>query len=234
MTLMQQVFILAIALIAHASTVLAQDGYEGDTKQDFSSPERFAVELRAGTYQPDVGNDSFDNVFDDSGPMLALEFDVFAFRIPYVGLIGLGTSIGWADYSDSASTSSGASTGEETSLSLIPLSGMAVLRIDVLARELGVPFLFTGKIGGDFVFWSTGTGDRDDASDVSVGLRWAAQVALELDFLDRRSARSLDEEWGINHTFVFFELYGSTAGEHSDSAMPVGDVTWAAGLGLIF
>lgn len=196
----------------------------------FESPEIFGLELRAGPYEPK----SAEGILDDSGPMLAAELAIWAYRIPYVGLIGGSIYGGWGKFSDSANSADGVS-GEETSLTVMPVATMAVLRIDVLPRELGVPFVFAGKFGAELAFWWASTGSRRDANNVSLGLRWGGQVALELDFLEPRAARSLDEEWGINHTYLFFEVYASSAGDFKDGANPVGDsFTWAAGLGFIF
>ena len=207
-----------------------------DSRADVGSPERFALELRIGPYTPS-GPSDFDTSFgeyfsDDSGPILAAELDVIILRIPAVGLIGVGGSIGTGAYSGNArERATNTSSSEETTLSLTPMSLLGVARIDLLARTLGVPFVFTGKLGLDAVAWSATTGSREDGNNISTGLRWAAQVGLELDFFDRRAARSLDEEWGINHSLAFFEIYGSTAA----STLPVGtDLAWAAGLGFVF
>jgi hypothetical protein len=124
-------------------------------------------------------------------------------------------------------------TGERTSLTLLPMPVMAVVRVDALARQLDIPLLVTGKIGADFVFWTAATGDVNDGSNVSIGLRWGVQAALELDAFSRRAARALDEEWGINHTFAFFEIFGSTA-ETTLPLGPKGGVAWTAGLGFLF
>ena len=65
----------------------------------------------------------------------------------------------------------------------------------------------------------------------SLGLRWGVMFALELDFIEPRAARRLDEDWGINHSYLFVELYGSLLG----SSIPMRDAfTWSAGLGLTF
>ena len=65
----------------------------------------------------------------------------------------------------------------------------------------------------------------------SIGLRWGVTFALELDFIEPRAARRLDEDWGINHSYLFVELYGSLLG----SSIPMRDAfTWSAGLGLTF
>ena len=59
----------------------------------------------------------------------------------------------------------------------------------------------------------------------------AFRFALELDFIEPRAARRLDEDWGINHSYLFVELYGSLLG----SSIPMRDAfTWSAGLGLTF
>ena len=66
---------------------------------------------------------------------------------------------------------------------------------------------------------------------MSLGLRWGAQVALELDFINPQRARVLDDEWGINHTMLFVELFGSTA----ESKLTLGtNLSWLAGLGMTF
>ena len=46
-----------------------------------------------------------------------------------------------------------------------------------------------------------------------------------------RAARNLDEEWGINHSFLFFELSWF---HPTDDSLPIGDNSWAAGLGFVF
>lgn len=221
---------LSVAAVPRAA---AQD-YSDMTgeRRKIESPEWFALELRVGPYTPEIGA-AFDETFaGDDGWMLALELDVLIYRIPYVGPIGIGAGIGWAGYSAGAfAAADGTRVQEETTLDLVPLNIMAVLRIDALARYLDVPFVFFGKIGLDYVLWDTNTGESDDASGASPGLRWGVGLALELDFLEPDSARTLDEEWGINHAFIFGELYGSNAGGDS---LPVGDTTIAVGLGFTF
>jgi hypothetical protein len=229
--------ILAFLLAAlPSSVVLAQGVTEAEIaelRRGVESPEQFALELRVGPYSPDVGTGATDLFDGDQGPWIGAEFDAMITRIPFVGLIGIGASFGWADYSGNALlTGSTTSVSENTDLTLFPFALMGVLRVDVLARELGIPFVFAGKLGVDAIVWDSNTGKTDDANNVSWGMHWAAQVALELDFLDRSSARALDDEWGINHSFVFFELFGTTA-DSSLQLKPEGGVAWSAGLGFI-
>jgi hypothetical protein len=125
----------------------------------------------------------------------------------------------------------GERTSEETSFSLLPLQLLAVVRVDALARKLSVPFILTGKLGYEWAHWDTDSGGVDDADGWSVGLLWAAQVALDLDFFEPSAARQMDEEWGINHSFLFFEVYGF---EPTSNSLQVGGTAWAAGLGFMF
>ncbi len=196
------------------------------------SPERFALELRFGPYTPDTQDTAFDKVFGGSSLLIAGEFDVAPFRIADVLTLGIGGGIGYVSYSGVASTLDGTTTSEKASLTLAPMNLLAVVRIIALPRLLSIPLIFTGKLGLDLVYWSSSTGNTQEGEGVSPGLRWAVQGALELDFFEPRAARALDDEWGINHSFLFFELYGSSAG---GSSLPVGTpLGWATGLGFNF
>lgn len=207
------------------------DEYD-DGQERIESPERATLELHLGVYQPDrVANDAFDQVFgNDKGPLIGGEIDVNIVRIPYVGLLGVGGIVSWAQYKGKARLEDGSLSSEDSSLTLYPLGVVGVLRIDTLARYLNFPIVFAGKFGADMVPWNSKTGGTKDGSGFSVGFRWAAQIALELDFLEPRNARQLHEEWGINHSYLFFEAMGS----RTESSLAVGDrFAWTAGLGLI-
>ncbi len=195
--------------------------------------ENYALELRIGAYRPEADAE-FDRIYgDQQGPLVGLELDVLPLRIPYVGRLGGGISFAWAEYRASACVDSTCSNraSERSSFRVFPFGFMAVLRADVLARELGVPLVFTGKLGLDLVQFRERVGSRDAGSGIALGLRWAAQVALELDFINPRAARNLAEEWGINHAFFYFEAFGSTA----ENGVRLGDrLAYVGGLGLSF
>jgi len=224
---------LALAAASFAAPAEAQYTYSDAYDEDSSSPEMFAFEIRVGGYQPD-GPGGFDEAFQESfgdeiGPMVGLELDVLPFRIPYVGMIGLGLRFDWAKYSGKArSLDPNAEVSQSQEFRVFGLPVLAVLRVDVLARELNVPVVFTGKLGFHTVFSTIDNGSRREHSGVSNGLSWGAQVALELDFINPSRARTLDDEWGINHTALLFELFGNTAGFGG------ANIAWTAGLGMTF
>ncbi|MBN1652182.1 MAG: hypothetical protein JXA30_00220 [Deltaproteobacteria bacterium] len=201
------------------------------SSKSYDSPERFALELKIGPYVPEVGSDRFEEIYrDDSGLMLAFQLDVVAFRLKDILYLNAAGGIGYADYTGPArDVDTDKTTGEEANFDMIPLSLLGVLRCDALARLLEIPFIFTGKLGYIWFIWDDEKGNADIADGISHGLLWAAQIALDLDFFDRGAARMLDDEWGINHSFIFFEVYGTNTYE----GLPLDETTWSAGLGFV-
>jgi hypothetical protein len=226
--------LVAALLVGHTGSVAHALGDEDllPASRNYVSPERFIVEFRVGPYTPDMdGNRSFRTFFsDDLGPMLDAEIDVIAFRLDDILYLTAGGSIGHTSFTGSALGPSGP-VSEETSLSIIPLVALASLRIDALPRKLNVPFTFGGKLGWEWARWSTATGARDDASGWSVGPFFAGQLALDLDTFEPGAARAMDEEWGINHSFVLFELYHFAP---TADSLPIGSTAWVLGLGFTF
>lgn len=198
------------------------------------SPERVAVELAVGPYAPNGNRQQFDLYFPgDRGPVFGLEANFYIVRIPYVGPLGIAASGAWARYSGHACEDVACATpsSESVRFDLFPLALTASLRLDVLQRQFRVPIFIQGNIGLEYVrFRSTRGGGRDTYGG-AFGMRWQAQVGLYLDMFEPRAARALDEQHGINHTYLFFQLRGSTA----TAVFPVADrFTWLGGLGLVF
>jgi len=226
-----------VALVAAPERAEAQ--YSDEFDGYYPSREIFSAGIGLGMYVPNVGNDSFREVFGkDRGPYLTGDLDFRILRLKDFGVLTLGVHMGWARYGADACgiDETGApdcsnTVEEETVLRIFPLSALAGLTFDMLARKWRVPFYVTGRVGLDSVFYSAKTGGIRDAAGASLGLRWEAELALELDFLDRRAQRSLDDEWGINHSYLFAKIFGSTA----STLLAVGTkIAWVAGLGLVF
>jgi len=214
---------------AHAQPV-------GESTEEGWSPEGYLLSFGIGAYRPDPGSDAFDVVYPSgNGPLLLGEFDFFLYRIPFLGPIGIGIAGGWASYKGSGCIAGSAPgvcvpSNDAAKFSLFPLNAMAVLRIDALARKTAVPFVFSGKVGYNTVFFKETVG-ASKSSGRSHGFGWAVQIALELNFINERRANALDEDWGINSSFFFFELAGSDA----NSRAPVGDKFYfTGGFGLTF
>ncbi len=223
------VALAALPELAHAQL---DDDLIPATKS-FVSPERFIVVFRGGPYTPNTGSDKTFKTFygGDSGPLLDLELNAIALRVPKVLYVNVGGSVGMASYSGRALGPSGTVVSEKTTFTINPLVAMGSLRIDALPRLLKVPFIFTGKAGWEWAHWSTGTGTRTDATGWSVGPFYAGELALDLDTFEPAAARSMDEEWGINHTFIALEIYHFAP---TSKSLPIGATAWLVGLGFNF
>jgi len=225
--------VLALSALAPALAHAQNDDDLIPPARNWISPERFVLETRFGPYHTDRQDlPAFRSFFaDDSGPLLGLELDVIAYRLDDIVYLTGGGGIGTAHFTGKTIDATGNETSEETDFSLLPLQLMVSVRIDALARQFGIPFIVTGKLGYEWARWSTDSGSVDDADGWSVGLTWAAQLALDLDTFEPHAARNMDEEWGINHSFLFFELYKFIP---SSQSLPIGNLQWCAGLGFTF
>lgn len=203
--------LLLSSMVAGSASARAPDTFEEEyiAPVEIASPMWFAFELKLGPYQPKYP--SFEATFDDDrGWLLDTEVDFTLYRIPYVGQLNAGIGWGWADYQAKSIVLPGdQKTGEDTEFTIYPMSGLAVLRIDSLARYTVIPLTFAAKIGYQAVRYKITKGSETVEDGFNHGIRWGAQAALELDLIDRKATRRLDDDFGINHTFLLFEYFGS-------------------------
>lgn len=240
--------LLAIAGMAHEA--LADDsgdelgGYR--SQRPWQSPQNMALELRFGPYRPDIDKDfpqakPFENAFGKSRRVyVGAELDWQALRIPYLGSLGPGFGIGYTHMSGHTRlTSTGEESAEETTLGILPMYAVGVLRLDFLARHTVVPLVGYGKAGIGYALWWTGNdlGPSRIDGKIGRGTTWGTHFAiggmLLLDALEPSSAMALDNEMGINHSYLFFEWMVSNLdgfGAEPGSKMRVGTNTWVAGL----
>jgi len=226
--------LVLVAVIGFTPDLARAEAGDYASKESWS-PEGYLLSFGIGAYRPDPGSSAFDLVYSGNGPVLLPEFDFFLYRIPFLGPIGIGIAGGWAGYKGTACLANSAPgtcqpSSDSAKFSLFPINAMVVLRIDALARRTVVPFVFSGKVGYNTVFFKETVG-ASKSTGRSHGFGWAAQLALELNFVNARRANALDEDWGINSSFFFFELGGSDA----NSRAPVGDkLYFTGGVGLTF
>ncbi len=221
--------------------------------KQFASPQRFALELRFGPYKPSIDSEPgvsgapYQTVFGSSYRVLAaVEFDWQALRIPHFGSIGPGLSFGYTSMGAKANFSTCPSSGscqsaENTSLDVFPLYAVGVLRIDVLMKDFGIPLVPYGKAGAGLAFWraSNDAGTSSYGGVAGKGHTWgtqfAAGLALSINWLDPRAARSLDSAVGINNTSIFGELmWANLNGFGGAGSLYVGTTTFIGGLNLEF
>lgn len=234
----------SMAQVAQAQGV-DEFGAYGQAAEPVESDQDVALEFRLGPYLPDVDDEfpagvaPFSLLFGDKNRyLLGIEADWQLLRIPHVGTLGPGVGIGYTTMDGKTVLQDGSlSDNQETSLSILPMYLVGVLRVDVLARETPVPIVPYGKLGlGAAMWWSSDGIDTSRANgtvgrDTSYGYQYALGAMLLLDVFDDESALELDSTLGVNSSYLFFELYGSDLdGFNSGDQMQVGAHTWFTGL----
>lgn len=248
--------------LAGAALVLAAIGWSGvasaqgtdelgpygglDNRHQYESPQYAAFELRFGPYRPEVdsefgGAKPFADTFgDDNRYLFGIEVDWQALRIPHFGSFGPGFGWGYTKFSADAllADGSGGRSAQGTTLNIMPMYLVGVLRVDVLARETVVPLVPYAKAGFGYALWWSSDGDgaaHGDDGAIGRGASYGPQFALGgmflLDVIDRTSAVEMDATTGVNNSYFFLEWYRSQIGAGGDQ-MNVGTNTWMLGLAL--
>lgn len=242
----------AAALLATgaASAQSSLGRFQGDWRRanrersddDIFTLKRFTFELRFGPYYPQI-DDEFEgqatpyaDVFNTNPQFyFGVELDWLPIRVPYVGVLGPGVGWGYTWASTKAKIAGRNQESEQdTSLWIMPMHASAVLRVDALVRELGVPVVPYGKLGVGWGLWSAGRGeDTSEVGDTigkgsSVGTHLALGGMFSLSWLDRRSTGSLNDSTGIQRLYLFGEWMNASLG--SGDQMRVGTSTWVLGL----
>jgi len=209
------------------------------------SPQDFAFEIRFGHYRPRVDNalngTPYETTFGNKKRWQGgAELDWQAFRIPKVLSVGPGFGFGYTHAGARARLASGTGlSAQDTTLNILPMFAVAVLRLDVIADRTLIPLAPYAKLGAGYAFWWSYDGDRGardgtlPGKGTSYGYVAAVGVLLRLDWLDPGDAASADASLGLNHSGLFVEwMHSDLSGFGSNSVMDVGASTWVAGLTL--
>jgi hypothetical protein len=258
----------ALALPSLSAAQTFELGPSDGARNRHESPQNFAVELRFSPWQPAVdsefsgGGGPFLAYFGESdgagGRRVAdrllsgLEVDWQALRINPIGSLGVGASVTYSSFTATAPvTATGAASGQDSSLNIVPAYAVAVLRIDVLARRTVIPLVFYGKAGVAASYWWITSGDQlarrnalsptapdngRDFGQAATGISYAWQLAagamFRLDWLEPRAQRAWDLQMGVNHSYLFAEYMIVRDWERPQ--LRLGSHTWAFGLAFEF
>lgn len=250
------VLVLAATLGASAIARAQDDRVEplGGKEHGKHSPQHFAFELRFSPYTPNVdsdpalhGQDPYEKAFGTAPRLFAgAEFDWQALRIPHLGPLGPGVSAGYTNATANAQftnpTAGSGPSGETTSLWIIPIAALAVLRVDVLWRDVGIPVVPYAKVGLAYALWrasnTLGTSSFEGVSGEghSWGTHLAVGLSLNLNPFDAYAAQNFDDSMGVNATYLFAEWSREDyngLGFQSDP-LRVGGTNWMFGLAFEF
>ncbi len=247
------VFVLTLGLLGLSRVASAQGvdefGAYGRTTGRGESSQDGLVEARFGAYNPRVdksvpnGTPYADTFGDRMRYMVGLEGDWQMVRIPHLGSLGPGLGWGYTRASGKARLTASPDTlsDETTSLTIMPIYLVAVLRADVLPREFGIPIVPYAKLGiGTALWWSSDGGETAfsggvKGSGISYGPQYALGGMFLLDILDQQTARDADVSLGINNSYLFGEWYGSELDAFdSNKRLNAGANTWVVGLAIEF
>lgn len=229
------------------------------------SPQYGAFELKFGPYKPNLdqepglkeqGAEPYRDTFgDDSMFLTVIELDWQIVHPPGFSL-GIGGSVGFMqNYAKSTITDEAGNetdSADYTVLNIIPFALLAVIRIDALADELNVPIVPYFKAGlAWYVWWILGGGDtarfsvegegaETKGNGGTMGWQISPGIMFRLDQFDKISARTFDNEAGVNHSYLFAEiLWAWVEGFGNDAHMYLstdnfGGATFLAGIALEF
>ncbi len=239
---------LALALPsveAHAQGVDEFGAYGMRRGERSESPQDAAVELRFGRYdpEPDSGLSAtpFQDYFgNDTRYLVGFEADWQLFRIPHFGSIGPGFGWGLTRFRGNARiTETGDVADTETRIWMMPMHLVAVARVDVLMRDLSIPFVPYGKLGFGYGLWWSSDGNKSAKVDgksgkgASYGLTYALGLMFLLDILDPEDAASADGLTGINNSYVFGEWYRPQLdGFGANDVLDISSSSWLLGVAI--
>ncbi len=135
-------------------------------------------------------------------------------------------------------------SGDRTALNIMPLVLQAVYRWDYAARTWSVPLVPYIKAGGVYALWWIEGPDGKTARfgegggkarGGTFGYQINIGLALQLDFLEPGAAKTMDNELGINHSYIFCEFVHSQVRWGRGDRMHIGmPATFFAGLAIEF
>lgn len=214
----------------------------------YESPQNYAFELRFGLYRPDVDEEfggehtPYKDIFGtDTNLLFGAELDWQITSI-FIGTLGIGGFIGYfRDTGNALLPGSNISSEQEVTFNILPLELLVVIRIDWLADNLKIPLVPYLKSGLCYYIWWSDSGGKlseDTNGNSALGGIWGYKVAgglmLRLDQFDIKTAKDFDREWGVNHSYLFFEWYWAKVNNFEQGGLSLGDSTWSAGIALEF
>jgi hypothetical protein len=227
---------------------------EVEDAASWASPRSMSVEFHLGPYRPDVdagldnGATPYATMFG-SATRVRYELEVDYEVLQRFGTLAVGVGAGYfratahAFVGNTDGSSTSMRSADDTTFRLIPVSVLAVYRMDLMAERWRVPLVPFVKLGLNYTFWQVTDGNGEVAvssqgargAGGTAGWQVSAGLGIPLDLLDRASMRELDAECGLNHMYLVAEWsHVDASGLGLGSRLHVGDDTWDAGLLLEF
>jgi hypothetical protein len=201
-----------------------------------------SLELGGGPYLPRVdhelggGAQPWHQVFGGApAPLWRLHLS----KAVYAGSGGsveVGIRTGFFSKSGHAVDSSGNPTSDRASFNMIPTSLTLTYRADQIYDGWRVPLVPYARVAVERYNWWTTKASRWTERGATNGFSAALGVALVIDFLDPQAARDLDNELGVNHSALYFDVTKSKVNGFTGKSWDLSDdrLFWSTGLLLVF
>lgn len=208
------------------------------------SPINWQFEIKMGPYKASIDDEfggaasPFTDIYGSSDVLMGLvEVDYQFWR--GVGSLAVGGTIGYAlDNGTAIIQGTETKSNDETSFNVVPMQLSLNYHFDYLDVKFGVPLVPFFKIGLDYWVWWF----RDSAGDTpkfgggegsggTFGWHWSAGLKINLDWIDNDSAVAIDNEFGVNNSYLFGEFMWADVDDFgSSSSLRAGDHTFFFGL----
>jgi hypothetical protein len=216
------------------------------------SPRFGSFELGAGSYRPSIDAGYLPpSTGTDPGPPYARVFGNgrgWLFRagaawalLTRPGALELGFRTGFFRASGSAlqitnDVISTTPSADRTTFNVVPTSLTLTYRLDWFADRVGIPFAPYGRVALErYNWWITGGSGGISNKGGTNGYSFTGGIAFMLDFLDPGLAREMDEDTGINHTYLFLDVTKSKVNDFgSKTSWDLSDPKLAYGFGVMF
>lgn len=216
--------------------------------QDAGSSEKWGTfEFRLASFRPDI-----DSEFTDGRHPYA---DIFGTKrgwfpkilVSYTLLdrfvqVDVGAGTGWFRAKGKGwyqTPFDGSSVSpENTTFSIVPATLALTVRVDGVAERWPVPVEVYGRAALERYHWlvTDGTGGISEKGATN-GWSVAGGAGFLLDFIDPDLARELDNDSGVNHTWLYFEVEKSRVDDFgSKTSWNLSDerLTLAGGIRMVF
>ena len=244
----------AAALIALlATSARGADGtgegvHEADPRSQanrFASPISGSFEFQFGQYLPNVdsefknGATPWKDAFGTSKSLLFRGGAAWALYHGW-GTLEVGGQLGYFQRSGFGQLLTGGQSGDQTRFHMIPTSATLTYRFDTLGiHGYALPVAPYVRLALErYNWWVTDGAGHPTRSGSTNGGSAAGGLALRLDFFDPDLGRELDQDTGINHSYLFAEARKTSVDDFGSSTSWIlsdkASITWAFGILFVF
>lgn len=207
-----------------------------------ASPRWGSLDLGMAGYYPNIDSEfptrpgAYEAMFG-TGRGWMFQLGISRALFTKVGSLELGIRTGY--FQDKAKGIVAGTTdraGDETSFKIVPTSLALTYRFDWLVDRWNVPLAPYGRATLErYNWWITGATGSWSKEGATNGWSVTGGLGFLLDFLDPTLARELDQDSGVNHTYVFAEITKSRIDDFgSSSSWDLSDEKLSLSFGLSF